>query len=74
MPFIIKKNDKNKSARIFGSKTTYKKHRDDEDNKGFPESDTGSGSDSDGETSASSVSVQQQHERRITNKNGKKIT
>jgi ATP-dependent Lon protease len=76
-PFTIKKNKKNTGTvlrLIGGGKPIYKKHRDDEDNKGFPESDTGSGSDSDGETSASSVSVQQQHERRITNKNGKKIT
>jgi len=57
MPFIIKKNDKNKSARIFGSKTTYKKHRDDEDNKGIPESESGSGSDSEGEHSSGSSSV-----------------
>jgi len=77
-PFTIKKNKKNtgKGLRLVGGgKPTYKKHRDDEDNKGFPESDTGSGSDSEGESSASSVSVQQQqHEHRITNKNGKKIT
>jgi ATP-dependent Lon protease len=78
-PFTIKKNKKNTGALlriIGGGKPTYKKHRDDEDNKGFPESDTGSGSESDGgdTSSASSVSVQQQHERRITGKNGKKIT
>jgi len=77
-PFTIKKNKKNSGTvlrLIGGGKPTYKKHRDDEDNKGFPESDTGSGSDSEGESSASSVSVQQQqHERRITGKNGKKIT
>ena len=78
-PFTIKKNKKNTGAHlriIGGGKPTYKKHRDDEDNKGFPESDTGSGSESDGgdTSSASSVSVQQQHERRITGKNGKKIT
>jgi len=79
-PFTIKKNNKKNGSGtvlrlIGGGKPTYKKHRDDEDNKGFPESDTGSGSDSEGESSASSVSVQQQqHERRITGKNGKKIT
>ena len=78
-PFTIKKNKKNTGTvlrLIGGGKPTYKKHRDDEDNKGFPESDTGSGSESDGgdTSSASSVSVQQQHERRITGKNGKKIT
>ena len=57
MPFIIKKNDKKKSARIFGSKTTYKKHRDDEDNKGIPESESGSGSESEGEHSSGSSSA-----------------
>jgi len=83
-PFTIKKNNKKTGSGtvlrlIGGGKPTYKKHRDDEDDKGFPESDTGSGSESDGgETSSvSSVSVQQQQqqrERRITGKNGKKIT
>ena len=50
-PFTIKKNNK---MRIFGgiAKPTYKKHRDDEDNKGIPESDTGSGSESEGGESA----------------------
>ena len=60
MPFSIKKNDKKKAAaRIFGPKTTYKKHRDDEDNKGIPESESGSGSgsDSEGEHSSGSSSV-----------------
>ena len=60
MPFSIKKNDKKKAAaRIFGPKTTYKKHRDDEDNKGIPESGSGSGSgsDSEGEHSSGSSSV-----------------
>ena len=57
MPFIIKKNDKKKAARIFGSKTTYKKHRDDEDNKGIPESESGSGSESEGEHSSGSSSA-----------------
>jgi hypothetical protein len=56
MPCSIKKNDK-KTARIFGVKTTYKKHRDDEDNKGIPESESGSGSDSEGEHSSGSSSV-----------------
>lgn len=78
-PFTIKKNKKNTGTvlrLIGGGKPTYKKHRDDEDNKGFPESDTGSGSDSEGgETSSSSVSsVSIQQERRITRSNGKKIT
>jgi ATP-dependent Lon protease len=57
-PFTIKKN--NKKSRLFGiAKPTYKKHRDDEDDKGIPESDTGSGSgtDSEGGESASSSSV-----------------
>ena len=58
MPFIIKKNDRKKAAaRIFGPKTTYKKHRDDEDNKGVPESESGSGSESEGEHSSGSSSV-----------------
>jgi ATP-dependent Lon protease len=59
-PFIIKKNNKKTGVlRILGGKPTYKKHRDDEDNKGFPESDTGSGSgsDSEGGDTSSSVSV-----------------
>ena len=69
MPFIIKKNDKKKAAaRIFGSKTTYKKHRDDEDNKGIPESESGSGSESEGEHSSgsSSASVSVPTRRRST--------
>ena len=57
MPFSIKKNDKKAAIRIFGPKTTYKKHRDDEDNKGIPESESGSGSDSEGEHSSGSSSV-----------------
>ena len=68
MPFIIKKNDKKKAARIFGPKTTYKKHRDDEDDKGIPESESGSGSDSEGEHSSgsSSASVSVPTRRRST--------
>jgi hypothetical protein len=69
MPFIIKKNDKKKSAaRLFGPKPTYKKHRDDEDNNGIPESESGSGSDSEGEHSsgASSASVSVPTRRRST--------
>jgi ATP-dependent Lon protease len=54
-PFIIKKN--NNKGRIFGVKPTYKKHRDDEDNKGNPDSETGSGSETEGEETSSSVSV-----------------
>jgi ATP-dependent Lon protease len=62
MPFIIKKNNKRSAAvaHIFGTKTTYKKHRDDDDKKGKPDSESGSGSDSEGEQSSSgssSVSV-----------------
>jgi ATP-dependent Lon protease len=77
-PFTIKKNKKNSGTflRIIGGgKPTYKKHRDDDDKKGNPESDTGSGSDSEGgeSSSVSSVSIRQQ-ERRITRKNGKTIT
>jgi ATP-dependent Lon protease len=47
-------------AHIFGTKTTYKKHRDDDDKKGKPDSESGSGSESEGEQSSSgssSVSV-----------------
>jgi len=56
MPFIIKKN--NKKSRIFTSgNPTYKKHRDDEDNKGIPESESGSGTDSEGEHSSSESSM-----------------
>lgn len=79
-PFTIKKNKKNTGTvlrLIGGGKPTYKKHRDDEDNKGIPESDTGSGSDSDGgetSSSVSSVSIQQQQERRMTRSKGKTIT
>ena len=50
-PFIIKKHRSKKGGvlHIFGGgkSSTYKKHRDDDDHKGFPESDTGSGSGSD---------------------------
>jgi ATP-dependent Lon protease len=55
-PFIIKST---KRARKFvtGGKPTYKKHRDDEDNKGVPESESASGSESEGEKSSSSSSV-----------------
>ena len=67
MPFIIKKNDKKKSAaRIFGTKTTYKKHRDDEDDKGIPESESGSGSESEGEHSSGSSSASVPTRRRST--------
>ena len=72
MPFIIKKNDK--KTRLFGIKTTYKKHRGDEDNKGIPESESGSGSDSEGEhSSSSSVSVPV-IERRISTHRSSKNT
>jgi ATP-dependent Lon protease len=55
-PFIIKST---KRARKFvtGGKPAYKKHRDDEDNKGVPESESASGSESEGEKSSSSSSV-----------------
>ena len=59
-PFIIKKNNNKKTiARLVAgsSKPTYKKHRDDEDIKGIPESESGSGSDSEGGESSSSSSV-----------------
>jgi len=58
-PFIIKNIKNNKNSRKFGkaAKPTYKKHRDDEDNKGVPESESASGSDSEGENSSSSSSV-----------------
>ena len=53
-PFIIKST---KRARKFGGgKPTYKKHRDDEDNKDIPESESASGSESEGEKSQSSSS------------------
>ena len=72
-PFTIKKN--NRKLRLFGiAKPTYKKHRDDEDNKGIPESDTGSGSgtDSEGGESASSSSVSVSiPQRRHRDENGK---
>ena len=76
MPFIIKniKSKKNASARLSsGGKPTYKKHRDDEDNKGIPESESGSGSESEGEhSSSSSVSVpapeRRMNRHRITKK------
>lgn len=68
-PFIIKKNNKKTGVlRILGGKPTYKKHRDDEDNKGFPESDTGSGSDSEGGDTSSSVSVSVPERRHGSNK------
>ena len=53
-PFIIKSI--NKRARKSGGKPTYKKHRDDEDNKDIPESESVSGSESEGEKSQSSSS------------------
>ena len=56
-PFIIKKSKKT-PIRISGGKTTHKKHRDDDDNKGIPESESSSGSESEGgESSSSSMSV-----------------
>jgi len=71
MPFIIKKNNKRNAAmaHIFGTKTTYKKHRDDDDKKGKPDSESGSGSgsESEGEQSSSgssSVSVSVPSRRR----------
>ena len=55
-PFIIKTSKKKTPTRI-GGKPTYKKHRDDDENKGIPESESGSGSESEGGESSSSVSV-----------------
>ena len=52
----MNKNNKKTLARL-GGKPTYKKHRDDEDNKGIPESESSSGSESEGGESSSSVSV-----------------
>jgi hypothetical protein len=68
MPFIIKKNNK-KTRIVAGGKPTYKKHRDDEDNKGIPESESGSGSGSESEgehSSTSSVSISVPERRRNT--------
>jgi ATP-dependent Lon protease len=71
MPFIIKKSDK--KSRIFGTKPTYKKHRDDEDNKGVPES--GSDSESEGEHSSGSSSVSVSvPERRMSTRRSNKTT
>ena len=63
-PFTIKKN--NKKSRLSGiiAKPTYKKHRDDEDDKGIPEFDTSSGSDTEGGETSSSVSVSIPPQRR----------
>jgi len=79
-PFTIKNNKKTARGStilkiIGGGKPTYKKHRDDDDNhKGFPESDTDTGSTTGSESeegsSSSSVSVQ---EKRVT-RNSKQIT
>ena len=55
-PFIIKSTNKRSRKFITGGKPTYKKHRDDEDNKGVPESESASGSESEGEKSCSSSS------------------
>ena len=53
-PFIIKSIKR--ARKSGGAKPTYKKHRDDEDNKGIPESESVSGSESEGEKSSSSSS------------------
>jgi ATP-dependent Lon protease len=64
-PFIIKNNKRNKNtlarlARLAAaSKPTYKKHRDDDDDKGIPESESGSGTDSESGNSVSAASVPQ---------------
>jgi ATP-dependent Lon protease len=55
-PFIIKSTNKRSRKFITGGKPTYKKHRDDEDNKNVPESESASGSESEGENSSSSSS------------------
>lgn len=69
-PFIIKNNRrKTILARLAtGGKPTYKKHRDDDDIKGIPQSESGSGSDSDGggESSSISVSVPERRNSRAT--------
>ena len=59
-PFIIQKSKKTSTRLATGGKPTYKKHRDDEDNKCIPESESSSGSGSEsegGESSSSSVSI-----------------
>ena len=55
-PFIIKSINNKRARKSGGAKPTYKKHRDDEDNKGIPESESVSGSESEGENSSSSSS------------------
>ena len=54
-PFIIKSTKRSRRF-VTGGKPTYKKHRDDEDNKNVPESESASGSESEGEKSSSSSS------------------
>ena len=54
-PFIIKSINK-RARKSGGTKPTYKKHRDDEDNKDIPDSESVSGSESEGEKSQSSSS------------------
>ena len=54
-PFIIKSTKRSRKF-VTGGKPTYKKHRDDEDNKDIPESESASGSESEGEKSSSSSS------------------
>ena len=54
-PFIIKTTKRSRKF-VTGGKPTYKKHRDDEDNKNVPESESASGSESEGEKSSSSSS------------------
>ena len=75
-PFIIKNNKTNKTAlarlarlAAASKKPTYKKHRDDEDDKGIPESESGSGTDSE---SGNSVSMSVPQQRRRSNIVGKK--
>ena len=67
-PFIIKNNKTNKNtlarlARLAAaSKPTYKKHRDDEDDKGIPESESDSGTDSEtGNSISMSVPQRRSH-------------
>ena len=55
-PFIIKSTKRARKFVTGGGKPTYKKHRDDEDNKDIPESESVSGSESEGEKSQSSSS------------------
>ena len=76
-PFIIKHNNKTALARLArlaaaSKKPTYKKHRDDEDDKGIPESESGSGTDSESGNSVS-MSVPQRRRNNIVGKKTKMV-